>query len=687
MSRPPRLRVEPLEDRSVPALFGNPWPNAEKLTISFVPDGTDVAGAQSNLFSTLNAALPTATWQAEIVRAFQTWAAQGNVNVSVVSDNGSAFGTAGPVQGSPFYGDMRVSARPLSDNVLAVSTPFNVFNSWSGEIVFNSNKLFGRGDAAGRYDLFTVALQETGHALGLDNSPDTGSVMFTTYTAARTGLSAGDVASIQKLYGVRAFDRFDAGGVNDTLASATAITYVKDGADLNGTDGTVGDKPLVAAADLSTLADVDYYAFKNPKGSSDFFVAATTGGVLRAKITVYGPDGKAVPFKNEANGQVMTSITFSATRESPLYIKVENAKSDATYRVAIEGATEDVFGIGEYRLAVGHEAWEAIRPELPTGYLNRDNGTNDVMSKATFLGDARPSVDARWDFTAAASLQSSTDVDFYRVHTKKDTQNAAVFIVSAHDSTALSPSLEVYDKEGRRVPVEVLSNTGGTVVVQFAGVRADTDYFVRVAAAGATKKLGNYTLAVDFRDAVIALPTFAAGTFGGATTEAATTFAVTRSQSVYFEVAGTGSTDAAVRMTVYDPNNVAVLTLVARGGQVAARDILLAPGTYTVRFVAANRDGSPLSGFEFRGRYSLGTDPIGPEPIDLTGAAPTTAPVPQLYTFEPATQLTSAFLAPSTTYTAPVGVPSTDPVVWLAPPPPPTFFVSVRTDIYSNPWW
>lgn len=687
MTRPARLACEPLEDRSVPALFGNAWPNAEKLTLSFAPDGTDVAGAQSNLFRTLNAAMPTAAWQAEIVRAFQTWAAEGNVNVSVVSDNGSAFGTAGPVQGSPFYGDVRVSARPLSDNVLAVSTPFNVFNSWSGEIVLNSNKLFGRGGADGRFDLFTVALQETGHALGLDNSPDPASAMFTTYTAARTGLGAGDVASIQKLYGVRAADRFDADGPNDLLTAATAITYVKDGADLNGTDGTVGDKPLVAAADLSTLADVDYYAFTAPKGSSDFFVAATTGGVLKAKITVYGPDGRAVKFKNEANGQEMTSITFSATRENPLYIKVENVRGGATYRVAIEGATEDVFGIGEYRLAVGHEAWEAIRPELPTGLLNRDNGSNDSRAAATLLGDALPGADARWDFTTAASLQSTTDVDFYRVRTKADTPVAAVLLVSAHDYTALSPSLEVYDRDGRRVPVEVLSNTGGTVVVQFTGVRPDTDYFVRVAAAGATKRVGNYTLAVDFRDAVIPLPTFAAGTFAGATTQAATTFAVTRSQSVYFEVAGTGSADAAVRMTVYDANHVAVLTLVARGGEVSARDILLAPGTYTVRFVAANRDGSPLSGFEFRGRYSLGTDPIGPEPIDTTGTAPTTATtVPQLYTYQPVTQAT-AFLAPSTTYTAPVGAPSTAPVVWLAPPPPPTFFISVRTDIYSTPWW
>jgi hypothetical protein len=333
----PALRSETLEARDVPALFGNPWPNADSLTMSFAPDGTDVGGSQSNLFRTLNAVMPTPTWQAEIVRAFQTWAAQTNVNVRVTGDNGREFGEAGPLYGSTLYGDVRIAARPLSDNVLAVSTPFDVFNSWSGEIVLNSNKLFARGNVSGRFDLYTVLLQETGHVLGLGNNPDAGSAMFTTYTTARTGLGAGDAAALQRLYGARAADRFDAGGANDTFAAANTISFVQDGAQLAGTDGTAGDKPLVAAGDLTTLADVDFYAFKNPKGRSDFFVAATTGGVLRARLTVFGPDGRAVPFKNEANGQTLTSIEFSADRTNPLYIKVENAREDATYRIALRG--------------------------------------------------------------------------------------------------------------------------------------------------------------------------------------------------------------------------------------------------------------------------------------------------------------------------------------------------------------
>jgi hypothetical protein len=105
-----------------------------------------------------------------------------------------------------------------------------------------------------------------------------------------------------------------------------------------------------------------------------------------------------------------------------------------------------------------------------------------------------------------------------------------------------------------------------------------------------------------------------------------------------------------------------------------------------VRFAAAEQGGGALSALQFRGRYSLGSDPIGPEPIDPT--APTgPAVTPPLYVYDPGTQTTSPFLAPSWCTRPPVGVPSTDPVVWLAPPPPTTFFQSVATDIYSNPWW
>src|SRR5438105_1290011 len=85
-----RLGVEALESRLVPyAASANIWQHPNLLTISFVPDGTNLGGATSNLFATFNAKFGSAaTWQNVILKTAQPWAAATNINFAVVSDNG-----------------------------------------------------------------------------------------------------------------------------------------------------------------------------------------------------------------------------------------------------------------------------------------------------------------------------------------------------------------------------------------------------------------------------------------------------------------------------------------------------------------------------------------------------------------------------------------------------------------------
>src|SRR5581483_4201946 len=107
------FRVEPLEPRNLLTTFGVPWADARHLTISFVPDGTQVNGQKSNLFATLNAQSDAAVWQAAILKAFQTWGVNANVNVGVVPDDGEPLGTPGKTEGDPRFGDIRIAARPM----------------------------------------------------------------------------------------------------------------------------------------------------------------------------------------------------------------------------------------------------------------------------------------------------------------------------------------------------------------------------------------------------------------------------------------------------------------------------------------------------------------------------------------------------------------------------------------------
>src|SRR5262245_2365401 len=101
-------RLECLERRDVPVTFGIPWADSQHLTVSFVPDGTDVHGRASDLFKSLKQqGLQQADWQATVLRAVQTWAVNANINVGLIPEasNKLALGTDGAEQGDSRFGD------------------------------------------------------------------------------------------------------------------------------------------------------------------------------------------------------------------------------------------------------------------------------------------------------------------------------------------------------------------------------------------------------------------------------------------------------------------------------------------------------------------------------------------------------------------------------------------------------
>ena len=132
--------AETLEDRSVPATFGIPWGDAGHLSLSFVPDGTPIAGHVSNLFQTLDSRQATAAWQKVILQAFQTWAVQANINIGLKADGGQAIGTPGKEQRDPRFGDIRITAQPMAADALAISVPGGslMTGTWAGDLFLNS---------------------------------------------------------------------------------------------------------------------------------------------------------------------------------------------------------------------------------------------------------------------------------------------------------------------------------------------------------------------------------------------------------------------------------------------------------------------------------------------------------------------------------------------------------------------
>ncbi len=182
---------------------------------SIMPGGTTTtepehaAGNVNTIWSSILTTLGAGA-TAAIANAFATWAAVTNLTViGPTVDTGLPFDDIGAMGANA--GDIRFGAYDFdgTSGVLAHGyfPPLNGVTA-AGDLHFDEDEawilsLLPEGSpTGGSIDWETVVLHEMGHALGLDHSADTGSVMYAYYGSVHRVLSADDIAGIQAIYGV-----------------------------------------------------------------------------------------------------------------------------------------------------------------------------------------------------------------------------------------------------------------------------------------------------------------------------------------------------------------------------------------------------------------------------------------------------------------------------------------------------
>jgi hypothetical protein len=632
MKLPRILRLEVLEDRIVPVLYGVPWADPRHLTLSFVPDGTAIAGHQSTLFQTLDAAVPRAQWQGEILRAVETWASHAQLDIGLVADDGSPLGTPGLTQHDPRFGDIRIGAQAMGAEVLSVSVPHDPFLSgtWAGDIFLNSNYTF---DQSGT-DLYSVMLHELGHVFGLPDSSDPTSVMYPRLDFPRLTLNAADLAAIRGLYGGRSIDPGEGTTGNNTFATATPIPFPS---------GYEGEEPLVTYGDVSTLHDVDFYAVHaigDYQGPMTFRVQSNGISLLEPKLTIY-----------DAAGTELASSQSRGLGGDTLSISLAAPQAGALYYVKVESSAQPNFRLGRYALAVTFDGNSTVSAatldavmrgpydrlssdQIETIFTEPEELFNTNYNNHTFA-TALPLTSSLGRPTglhaeAIGSLGDSSEVDYYRLRTPRPagaTTDVLTASVNALPLHGVMPQLRLFDSAHHLVAAQVLANGNYTVTIQVPDLPVGATYFLQVLAGDdAGEQVGNYTLVADFSVPADPLATFAGGQLTASAPQQQNTLYVAESQLFSLDlVSQPVAAGVTLSMTITDASGQTVYQIQDTAGQVlSGASVLLVPGAYTVTFTATATGTLPDVTFALTGDGL--TDPIGPKVVDPTMAPMYVAP-------------------------------------------------------------
>src|SRR5581483_2856268 len=224
----------------------------------------------------------------------------------------------------------------------------------------NTGQTFNIGS---NYDLFSVAMHELGHALGLNHSSSSSAIMYASYTNTKSGLNSDDSSGIQAVYnGARKPDAYDAAAANNSFSTASNITSTID---------PTAKTAVLPNLDLTTTKDVDYYKFTAPAGSTTLSLVVQSKGLrlLSPKVTVYNASQKQLATvggpgpSGSLHAGATLNLKVNVTAGQVYYLLVAGAETSSSYQA---------FNVGRYALVLN--LGSGSTPSVPLPNTQTPNG-------------------------------------------------------------------------------------------------------------------------------------------------------------------------------------------------------------------------------------------------------------------------------------------------------------------------